>query len=61
MLIAAGGATSIAVDNTGLHLAVGTSDGCVVLWADRYGLPIHTVRFHSGSGCGAILEVSSGK
>ena len=57
-----GGATSVAVDNTGLHLAVGTSDGCVVLYdvrsskpmhvrAHRYGLPIHTVRFHSGSGC----------
>lgn len=57
-----GEVTSLAFDATGTHLAAGTKGGRVALYDVRssvplhvkehqYGLPIHTVAFHSGSGC----------
>lgn len=53
--------TSIAHDPSGLYMAVGTGGGLVALYDVRssrplhikehkHGLPIHTVKFHSGSG-----------
>jgi ribosome biogenesis protein ENP2 len=56
-----GGITSIAHDPSGLYTAVGTGGGLVALYDIRssqplhikehkHGLPIHTVKFHSGSG-----------
>ena len=53
--------TSIAHDQSGLYMAVGTGGGVVALYDVRssrplhikehkHGLPIHTVEFHSGSG-----------
>lgn len=53
--------TSLAHDPSGLHMAVGTAGGLVALYDVRsskplyiqehkHGLPIHTVKFHSGSG-----------
>lgn len=54
--------TSIAHDNSGLYMAVGTAGGLVSLYDVRsskplhmkehkHGMPIHTLKFHSGSGC----------
>jgi ribosome biogenesis protein ENP2 len=54
--------TSIAFDTTGLYMAAGTAGGLVVLYDVRsskpihvkehkHGLPIHTLKFHPGSGC----------
>jgi ribosome biogenesis protein ENP2 len=53
--------TSIAHDPSGLYMAVGTAGGLVALYDVRssrplhikehkHGLPVHTVKFHSGSG-----------
>ncbi|GFH49394.1 hypothetical protein CTEN210_05870 [Chaetoceros tenuissimus] len=53
--------TSIAFDDTGMQIAAGTKGGNVALYDIRsskplhvkehqYGLPIHTLRFHSSSG-----------
>jgi ribosome biogenesis protein ENP2 len=53
--------TAIAHDTSGLYMAVGTGGGLVALYDVRssrplhvqehkHGLPIHTVKFHSGSG-----------
>ena len=53
--------SSVAYDDAGLSMAAGTAGGVVALYDMRssrplhvkehqYGLPIHTVRFHSGSG-----------
>ena len=53
--------TSISFDHSGMHIAAGTKGGNVALYDIRsskplhvkehqYGLPIHTLRFHSGSG-----------
>ena len=52
---------SVAFDAAGLNMAAGTAGGVVALYDMRtsrplhvkehqYGLPIHTIRFHSGSG-----------
>jgi ribosome biogenesis protein ENP2 len=54
--------TSVAHDTSGLYMAAGTAGGLVALYDVRsskplhikehkHGLPIHTVRFHPGSGC----------
>lgn len=54
--------TSIAHDTSGLYMAAGTAGGLVALYDIRsskplhikehkHGMPIHTVRFHPGSGC----------
>mmetsp|Transcript_208 Transcript_208/g.456 ORF Transcript_208/g.456 Transcript_208/m.456 type:complete len:778 (-) Transcript_208:1787-4120(-) len=54
--------TSIAHDTSGLYMAAGTAGGLVALYDVRsskplhvkehkHGLPIHTVKFHPGSGC----------
>jgi ribosome biogenesis protein ENP2 len=54
--------TSIAHDPTGLYMAAGTAGGLVVLYDVRtskplhikehkHGMPIHTMKFHPGSGC----------
>jgi ribosome biogenesis protein ENP2 len=54
--------TSIAHDLTGLYIAAGTAGGLVALYDVRsskplhikehkHGMPIHTLKFHSGSGC----------
>eukprot|EP00538_Stauroneis_constricta_P004375 CAMPEP_0119565120 /NCGR_PEP_ID=MMETSP1352-20130426/29072_1 /TAXON_ID=265584 /ORGANISM="Stauroneis constricta, Strain CCMP1120" /LENGTH=803 /DNA_ID=CAMNT_0007613977 /DNA_START=33 /DNA_END=2441 /DNA_ORIENTATION=- len=54
--------TSIAFDSSGMHMAAGTAGGLAVLYDIRsskplhvhehkLGMPIHTMRFHSGSGC----------
>ncbi len=56
-----GAVTSIAYDSSGMFLAAGTQGGNVALYDIRsskplhvkehqYGMPIHTVRFHSSSG-----------
>ena len=56
-----GEVTSICFDASGLHMCAGTKGGNVALYDMRsskplfikehqYGLPIHTVQFHSGSG-----------
>lgn len=56
-----GEVTSIAFDSSGMSIAAGTRGGNVVLYDIRsskplhvkehqYGMPIHTVRFHSSSG-----------
>ncbi|KAL7546972.1 hypothetical protein ACHAWF_010293 [Thalassiosira exigua] len=56
-----GEVTSICFDRTGMHMCAGTRGGNVALYDMRssrplfvkehqYGLPIHTVQFHSGSG-----------
>ena len=56
-----GEVTSIAFDRTGMNIVAGTRGGNVVLYDIRsskplhvkehqYGMPIHTVRFHSNSG-----------
>lgn len=56
-----GEVTSLAFDASGMHMVAGTGGGCVALYDLRsskpllvkehqYGLPIHTVQFHSGSG-----------
>ena len=53
--------TSIAHDKSGLYMAVGTGGGLVALYDVRssrplhvkehkHGLPIHTIKFHAGSG-----------
>ena len=53
--------TSLAFDLNGMHIAAGTKGGNVALYDIRsskplhvkehqYGMPIHTLRFHSGSG-----------
>ena len=54
--------TSIAHDTSGLYMAAGTAGGLVALYDVRsskplhvkehkHGLPIHTIKFHPGSGC----------
>ena len=54
--------TSIAHDTSGLYMAAGTAGGLVVLYDVRssrplhiqehkLGMPIHTIKFHPGSGC----------
>jgi ribosome biogenesis protein ENP2 len=54
--------TSIAHDPTGLYMAAGTAGGLVALYDVRtskplhikehkHGMPIHTMKFHPGSGC----------
>lgn len=54
--------TSIAHDTSGLYIAAGTTGGLVALYDIRsskplhvkehkHGLPIHTLKFHPGSGC----------
>lgn len=54
--------TSIAHDPSGLYMGVGTAGGLVALYDVRsskplhvkehkHGMPIHTVKFHPGSGC----------
>lgn len=54
--------SSIAYDPSGLYLAAGTAGGLVALYDVRssrplhimehkHGMPIHTVKFHPGSGC----------
>lgn len=54
--------TSVSHDPSGLHMAVGTAGGLVALYDVRtskplhvkehkHGLPIHTLKFHPGSGC----------
>lgn len=54
--------TSVAHDPSGLYMAAGTAGGLVALYDVRsskplhvkehkHGLPIHTVKFHPGSGC----------
>jgi ribosome biogenesis protein ENP2 len=54
--------TSIAPDPSGLYMGVGTAGGLVALYDVRssipihiqehkHGMPIHTVKFHPGSGC----------
>lgn len=54
--------TSIAHDTSGMYMAAGTAGGLVALYDVRsskplhvkehkHGLPIHTLKFHSGSGC----------
>jgi len=56
-----GEVTSICFDSSGLHMCAGTRGGNVALYDMRsskplfikehqYGLPIHTVQFHAGSG-----------
>ena len=56
-----GEVTSICFDSSGVHMCAGTKGGNVALYDMRsskplfikehqYGLPIHTVQFHSGSG-----------
>jgi len=56
-----GGVTSLAFDPSGMQIAAGTRGGNVALYDIRsskplhvkehqYGMPIHTIRFHSGSG-----------
>ncbi|KAL7473650.1 hypothetical protein ACHAXS_014111 [Conticribra weissflogii] len=56
-----GEVTSVCFDSSGLHMCAGTRGGNVALYDMRsskplfikehqYGLPIHTVQFHSGSG-----------
>lgn len=56
-----GEVTSICFDSSGMHMCAGTRGGNVALYDMRsskplfikehqYGLPIHTVQFHSGSG-----------
>ena len=56
-----GEVTSICFDSSGIHMAAGTKGGNVALYDMRsskplfikehqYGLPIHTVQFHDGSG-----------
>lgn len=56
-----GEVTSVCFDSSGLHMCAGTKGGNVALFDMRsskplfvkehqYGLPIHTVQFHSGSG-----------
>lgn len=54
--------TSIAHDTSGLYMAAGTAGGLVALYDVRsskplhikehkHGMPIHTLKFHPGSGC----------
>eukprot|EP00980_Cylindrotheca_fusiformis_P006240 scaffold1336_cov158-Cylindrotheca_fusiformis.AAC.2 len=54
--------TSIAHDTSGLYMAAGTAGGLVALYDVRtskplhikehkHGMPIHTIKFHPGSGC----------
>lgn len=54
--------TSLAYDTSGLYMAAGTAGGLVALYDIRsskplhiqehkHGMPIHTIHFHSGSGC----------
>eukprot|EP00934_Nitzschia_sp_Nitz4_P008061 Nitzschia sp. Nitz4//scaffold55_size114948//8658//11015//NITZ4_003881-RA/size114948-processed-gene-0.58-mRNA-1//-1//CDS//3329554470//8051//frame0 len=54
--------TSVAYDTSGLYMAAGTAGGLVALYDVRsskplhikehkHGMPIHTLKFHSGSGC----------
>jgi ribosome biogenesis protein ENP2 len=54
--------TSVAHDTSGLYMAAGTAGGLVALYDVRsskplhvkehkHGLPIHTLKFHPGSGC----------
>ncbi|KAL3913911.1 MAG: hypothetical protein SGILL_006306 [Bacillariaceae sp.] len=54
--------TSVAHDASGLYMGVGTAGGVVALYDVRsskplhikehkHGMPIHTVKFHPGSGC----------
>lgn len=54
--------TSIAHDSSGLYIAAGTAGGLVALYDVRtskplhvmehkHGAPIHTLKFHAGSGC----------
>lgn len=63
-----GEVTSVAFDHSGMYLAAGTKGGCVGLYDMRsskplhvkehqYGLPIHTLQFHKGSGC--VLSADS--
>jgi len=63
-----GEVTSVAFDHSGMYIAAGTKGGCVGLYDMRsskplhvkehqYGLPIHTVQFHKGSGC--VLSADS--
>jgi ribosome biogenesis protein ENP2 len=54
--------TSLAYDTSGLYMAAGTAGGLVALYDVRsskplhikehkHGMPIHTLKFHPGSGC----------
>jgi ribosome biogenesis protein ENP2 len=54
--------TSVAHDTSGLYMAAGTAGGLVALYDVRsskplhihehkHGMPIHTIKFHPGSGC----------
>ena len=63
-----GEVTSIAFDHSGMNFVAGTKGGCIGLYDMRsskplhvkehqYGLPIHTVQFHKGSGC--VLSADS--
>jgi ribosome biogenesis protein ENP2 len=63
-----GEVTSLCFDDSGTRMCAGTRGGCVALYDMRssrplfvkehqYGLPIHTVQFHSGSD--TVLSVSS--
>ena len=56
------GITSVAHDTSGLYMAAGTAGGLIALYDVRsskplhvkehkHGLPIHTLKFHPGSGC----------
>eukprot|EP00429_Kryptoperidinium_foliaceum_P027044 CAMPEP_0176137888 /NCGR_PEP_ID=MMETSP0120_2-20121206/70023_1 /TAXON_ID=160619 /ORGANISM="Kryptoperidinium foliaceum, Strain CCMP 1326" /LENGTH=423 /DNA_ID=CAMNT_0017473779 /DNA_START=57 /DNA_END=1329 /DNA_ORIENTATION=+ len=62
--------TSIAHDTSGLYMAAGTAGGLVALYDVRsskplhikehkHGVPIHTIKFHPGSGC--VLSSSDEK